>query len=160
LKKLLITAITFFISAIVFAQSTKKISSDGLQQYIHSSNHPIVVNFWATTCGPCIRELVYFQNTIEKYKDSNVELLLISLDIPKFYPQNIDAFVKEKKIKASVFWLSEKDIYAFCKTINNRWTADIPATLFVNNKSNIYTFFERQLTDQQFEIEMKKLVKD
>jgi thiol-disulfide isomerase/thioredoxin len=159
MKRLVIIAIVFFISAASYAQSIKRITINELEEYIHTCNHPLVVNFWATSCGPCVREISYFQNIINKYKDAGIELLLISLDIPKFYPQIISLFAKEKNISASIFWLDEKNTNYFCPKIDKRWRGEIPSTLMVNNKSKMYTFFDRQLTDQQFEIEIKKLIK-
>lgn len=38
---------------------------------------PIVVNFWATWCAPCVEELPYFEELQHKYKDQ-VDFLMIS----------------------------------------------------------------------------------
>lgn len=153
-------SLPFLLCSALFAQSIKKISISELNDYINASNHPLIINFWATSCGPCVREIVYFQTIVEKYQDKKVELLLISLDIPKFYPQTIAAFAKEKNIHAQIFWLNENDPSFFCKKINARWTGDIPSTLLINNKTKKNIFFERQLTVPQFDIEIKNLVKD
>ena len=148
------------LKATAFPQSIKKISVNELQKYIQASNHPLIINFWATSCGPCIREINYFQTIVQKYENEKVELLLISLDIPKFYPQTISKFANEKNINSTIFWLDKNDSPNVFKTINKRWTGDIPSTLLINNKTKKNIFFERQLTEQQFEIEIKNLVKD
>ena len=38
-----------------------------------------VVNFWATWCAPCIKELPYFEAL---NKNQNIDVLLVSLDFP------------------------------------------------------------------------------
>jgi thiol-disulfide isomerase/thioredoxin len=40
----------------------------------------VMVNFWATWCQPCIKEIPLFVKTYEKYKDRGFEILAISVD--------------------------------------------------------------------------------
>ena len=40
----------------------------------------VLIDFWATWCGPCIRELPNVKSTYKKYKDQGFEIVSISLD--------------------------------------------------------------------------------
>jgi thiol-disulfide isomerase/thioredoxin len=80
---------TLFFSVIINAQEIKKIQITELEQTIKESEKPLIVNFWATYCVPCIEEMPYFLELSKKYE---VELLLVSLDLQDFYPDKIKKF--------------------------------------------------------------------
>ena len=59
-----------------------------------------VVNFWATWCKPCIKELPYFETAAEKYADKNVKVLLVSMDFPRLLEKQVIPFVERNGIKS------------------------------------------------------------
>src|SRR5689334_13140609 len=62
-----------------FSQEIKKIKITDLQKTIKESKTPLIVNFWATYCIPCLEEIPYFQAMVKKYEKDSVKLLLVSL---------------------------------------------------------------------------------
>ncbi|MBS1915917.1 MAG: TlpA family protein disulfide reductase [Bacteroidetes bacterium] len=158
MKKLFSVLIACILLLSAQAQEIKKMKIDELANYIAQSDHPLIVNFWATFCGPCIREIPYFQVITEKYKEKNVELILVSLDLPSYYPSKISSFAKEKNIVSTIVWLDETNADYFCPKIDKKWSGGIPSTLFINNKKKYRQFFERQLTDLQVEQSIKNML--
>jgi len=143
----------------VYSQKIIKIKVNELETIINASLNPLVITFWATWCTPCIEEIPYFQEVVKKYGRSNVELLMVSLDFPKAYPNQIQAFTKKKRITSKVVWLDETNADVFCPKIDDSWSGGIPATLFVNNKSNYRKFFESRIPRKEFEKQINTLIK-
>lgn len=56
---------------------------------------PLVVNMWATWCGPCKAEIPWFVEFAEKYKAQGFTIVGISVDD---VPEDIQAFAKEYKV--------------------------------------------------------------
>lgn len=128
------------------AQEIKKIKITDLEKAINESKTPLIVNFWATFCQPCIEEIPYFE---ELAKKNGISLLLVSLDLDKSYPAEIKNFIVTKKYSAPVQWLDESDADYFCPKVDSAWSGAIPASLFVNNKTGYRKFVEAQLSRVQ-----------
>lgn len=141
------------------AQTVKKMTILELESYIAHSDHPLIVDFWATFCAPCVKEIPYLQSTADKYKADGVELLLVSLDLPDSYPSKISAHAEKNNYHVPIIWLNETNADYFCPKIDKKWSGGIPSSLFINNKTKYRKFFDRQLTDLQVEQEVKLLVK-
>lgn len=140
------------------APAVKKLRAADLQAYIAQCDHPLIVSFWATWCQPCIKEIPYFQKTVEKHKEEGVELLLVSLDPPGAYPARIAAWAQKNGYTASLAWLNETDPAHCSPTIDKKWSGGLPSSLFVNSKTHYRQFFDRQLTDLQVEPAIKAML--
>ena len=131
---------------------------DDVLKIIRESREPLIVNFWASWCSPCVHEIPWFEKQVEEYRHKRTKLLLVSLDFPGDYPGNLQAFIKKNGYQSEVVWLSETDAASFCPKIDSSWQGTIPASLLINNSNGYHRFFGRQLTAAQLAIEMKKLV--
>ncbi len=98
MKPFLIIVCALMLGAAVNGQTIRKLKVTELQAYIAASDHPLVVNFWATFCEPCVQEIPYFESEVSKYKDAGVELLLVSMDLPSYYPTKIQQFVRRRSM--------------------------------------------------------------
>ena len=142
----------------VSAQQIEKWKIAKLEKYIQEAKRPLIVNFWATFCKPCIEEIPYFQNLVKKYNKEGIDLLLVSLDLKEAYPK-IKTFATKHHINSSIVYLDETNADLFCPKIDNQWSGGIPASLFVNNKTGYKKFFEEQIPEKKLEQEIKMLIK-
>ena len=149
-----------FIAAttLVNAQEIKKLKAADIVKMLNTTNHPVVINFWTTWCGPCINELKYFEKTINEFKDKNVELVLISLDYPEDY-NKIAPFVTKKGYKATVYWLDEQVTSVIQTTIDKGFEGNIPFSIFYNKATKYRTTHNGLITEKELkkELETKNL---
>lgn len=129
-----------------------------LEEYIKKSEQPVIINFWATYCVPCIKEIPYFHALAKKYESSGVQLLLVSLDFEESYPDKINSFATKRKFTAPIIWLDETNADYFCPRIDSSWSGVMPASLFVNNKTGYRHFIESEMSREELEGEIKKLI--
>ncbi len=158
MKKIGILLCIVFVCQIATAQPIKKIKIEALLKEIESSTSPVVINFWATWCGPCIREIPWFEKNVALFSKEKLKLILVSIDFPDEYPKNIQAFASKNGYKSEIVWLDENNADEFCPKLDSAWAGAIPATLMINNKKHYRQFYNGQLQEGRLLLELKKLV--
>ena len=139
------------------SQSVQKWKIGDLENYIKKSNTPVIINFWATYCKPCIEEIPYFHKLVKEYEKKGVKLLLVSLDLPEEYPK-IRSFATKRKYTAPIVWLDESNADYFCPKVDDAWSGAIPASLFINNKTGYRKFSEDQISKEDLKKEINSML--
>jgi len=158
MKTVNLIACFLLLTSAVFCQTIKKVKITEVDEYIKNSDHPVVVNFWATWCAPCVAEVPDFMTTIKKYDSAKVEFVMVSLDFASSFPKEIVSSIKKHRFNATFFWLNETKADYFCPIVDPKWDGAIPSTLFINNKINYRKFFGRPMTDRQIDLEVARLI--
>lgn len=99
----------------------------------------LVVNFWATTCAPCVKELPHFIEVNKEYsKNSKFKMLLVSLDMARD-KQKVINFIKSKNLTAEVLILDDvKRMNTWIPKFQKDWEGEIPVTLFYKNGEKVF----------------------
>lgn len=143
-------------SGISFGQNVKLITIDQLQERVkNGKDSTYVVNFWATWCAPCIKELPHFEKLKQEFKSEKLAVLLISVDFKSKLTSAVVPFVKRKNLKNEVFLLNESNPQEYIDRVDPSWSGSIPATLFIKNDKR--KFVESEFTYEQLLTEYKKL---
>ena len=127
---------------------------DQLESFLSSNtNKTLVVNFWATWCKPCIKELPYFEAARSKYIE-DVKVILVSLDFPEKLESQLIPFVRNNNIQSQVVLLDDPYENEWIPKVDSTWSGAIPATLIINGDKRI--FYEKSFSQEELEDEILK----
>ncbi len=132
-------------------QRIPDIDREGIAQLTgRVSDTTYVVNFWATWCSPCVREIGYFEELHRTRSGDPVRVILVSLDFPNQKERRVIPFLDEKEITAPVRLVTDLDYNSWIDLVDPAWTGALPATLIFNRNKRL--FLEKELTrDELFE---------
>jgi thiol-disulfide isomerase/thioredoxin len=112
------------------AVSGKQVSIKGLQGKV------VVVDFWATWCGPCVAEMPTMKKLYAEHKDHGVEFVGVSLDSADGGLDALKAFVKEREIP----WPQYFQGNGWESKFSTSWgITGIPCVFVVDADGNLYS---------------------
>lgn len=152
MRKLFVIAF-MAVSALGFGQqkNTEITKLENLQKLLATKADGIlVVNFWATWCAPCVKELPLFEKLQAETKGVSVALVSMDLDIDP-NPEKVYKFIARKGIKSKVLLLDEKDPNSWISSVDPAWSGALPATIVINQKTGKRKFVEKSLHEGDLE---------
>lgn len=93
----------------------------------------ILINFWATWCPPCLRELPLLSELAQSTPESELRVLAIAYDEPK----NINAFLAEHNIELDVGY-GFADVKAAMTAFGNA-SSSLPFSVLLNSEGELLT---------------------
>jgi thiol-disulfide isomerase/thioredoxin len=133
----------------VQAQTATVVKFDRIEKIIKTKTDEVqVINFWATWCAPCVKELPLFEKL--GAETPGVKVTLVNLDFADKI-EKVNAFMTRKSIKSETVLLDEIDYNTWIDKVDASWQGAIPATLIVNTRTGRRKFVERELADGELQ---------
>lgn len=130
---------------------------DGFKKFLKKEDDKVhVINFWATWCAPCVKELPYFERLKTEYEKQNVDFVLVSLDFPHLYETKLKPFIRRENLKSKVIALDDVDSNSWIPQVDQTWSGAIPATIIYGNGKR--KFYEKSFTYEELESELKQFL--
>lgn len=109
---------------------------------------PVVVNFWATWCEPCVAELGTLHEAAAAHP--GVRFLLVSVDAPQDRA-HVDAFVRDHDVRLPVLHLAIPDVTAALRRRVDGWPDSIPYTLVVEPGGAVRARFDGLVAPEELD---------
>ena len=120
------------------------IKIEGLQSLMAEKDHEVhIINFWATWCKPCVKELPLFIDLSKSNPD--ISISLVSLDFVQDLESKVYPFLDKKNIDLRVLLIDELDYNLWIDMVDPSWSGAIPATLIINPETGHRKFIEKEL---------------
>lgn len=106
------------------------IGMDGLTELLQGhSDTTYFINFWATWCAPCVKELPDIEELHREYAGQPVRFVLVSLDFPELLNDRVIPFVNNRGIEIETVLLNAPNENIWIPMVDSTWSGAIPATL-------------------------------
>lgn len=109
----------------------EKLSPNGLADLLkNDSDKLLLVNFWATWCGPCIIEYPEFVTIQRMYGARDFQFVSVSMDAPDQEEKALK-FLKSKDSALPNYLMDTEDKYEVIKVVGSDWDGSLPITLLI-----------------------------
>ncbi|MEM6769902.1 MAG: TlpA disulfide reductase family protein [Bacteroidota bacterium] len=107
-----------------------------------------VVNFWATWCRPCIKEIPLFEQLSAETNDKDLQVIMVNLDKVGDIRGKVKDFVNDRPLQLPVVAFTDNYFQGWLYRVDPSWTGAIPVTVFYRdgkrhfNKGQISSYAE------------------
>ena len=137
------------------AQQIKVVDFNELKPLLEKQNDTTyVINFWATWCIPCVKELPDFIKLNGEMKNQKFKMLLVSLDFKSQINKVLIPYIKKNNVDAEVIVLSDPNANEWINKVNTEWSGALPASIIYNK--NYYYFREGSFTYDELKVFVSK----
>lgn len=114
-----------------------------------------VINFWATWCKPCIKELPYFVSAQSQFPE--VEFIYMSIDFSENASKTVKFAQKKKLNPSGLYLIDDVDYNSWIDKVSPEWSGAIPATLIMKDGKKY--FYEKEFHEGELEELIKQKLK-
>jgi thiol-disulfide isomerase/thioredoxin len=91
----------------------------------------LLVNFWATWCGPCVHEFPELENTYRMYRLRDFDMVMVASNLPDEKAGVLKALQKQHASSRNLLFGSD-DTYAMQAAFDPKWEAGVPYTVLLS----------------------------
>jgi thiol-disulfide isomerase/thioredoxin len=119
----------------------------------NSTGKLLLVDFWATWCGPCREKLPQFETIFRMYGHRAFDLVTVSINYPDEKPGVMKVLNGEHATSTNLI-LGSTDIYSQLAAFDPKWNAAVPYTLLIRPDGEIVY----KSTGSVDELQLKRLI--
>jgi len=117
--------------------TVQDVTAEGLKKLrANPTGKVLLVNFWATWCGPCLIEMPALQTTWRMYRKRDFDFVTISTNLPDEKPGVLKTLQKEHASTRNLQFASD-DTYAMQAAFDAKWESGVPFTMLISPEGKV-----------------------
>ena len=96
----------------------------------------LLLNFWATWCGPCTEEFPELQKMVRQYAKRALDIVTVSINAPDEKTYVLDFLKEQHAINRNLLW-STNDSADAVKAFGPKWNGGVPFTVLIGMNGEI-----------------------
>ncbi|HEY6929998.1 MAG TPA: TlpA disulfide reductase family protein [Thermoanaerobaculia bacterium] len=106
----------------------------------------VLLNFWATWCGPCRAEMPWLVDLYTKYRDAGLEIVGVSMDQNAVHRPRVVPYIREKNVTYTILYGNDRVAAAY------DGVPLLPTSFFIGSDGKIVGEFEGIKTKNDLEL--------
>lgn len=122
---------------------------------------PLLVNFWATWCGPCREEFPDLVKIRKQYAAERLDFVIVSLDDVSDIETAVPDFLAEVRATAfPAYLLHAEDDGAAINMVDPTWSGELPATFLYDRSGALVFKHKGRINPAELRAALEQALKD
>ncbi len=134
-----------------------RVDDAGFRKLLVPNGKPLMINFWATWCGPCREEFPDLVRLDAEYK-GKIDFITVTLDFEEEINTGVPKFLAEMKAQMPTFLLVTPDEAAVIAAVTKEWAGALPFTVIYEPKGSLVYFRQGIVTPDNVRSELNKML--
>lgn len=151
LGAMLVLAAQLFVPATFANEPARAVTPEEFAAVLKSERgNVLIVNFWATWCSPCLKEVPDLLAVESALKSSKVKLLGVSVDDPTPGARLVDQFRQKYFPSFRTLARAGGDIDDLSSVIDPSWNEVVPTTYIIDRSGQVRTRIQGKKSQAEF----------
>ncbi len=134
-----------------------RVDDAGFKKLLVPNGKPLMINFWATWCGPCREEFPDLVKLDGEYR-GKIDFITVTLDFEEELNTGVPKFLSDMKAQMPTFLLVTGDETAAIAAVTKEWAGALPFTVIYDPKGSLAYFHQGIIKPDAVRAELNKLL--
>jgi thiol-disulfide isomerase/thioredoxin len=126
-------------------------ASDFAEVIAQQSGQVVLINFWASWCTPCLKEIPDLLKLEERYRERGFKLVFFSLDDPKDLEPILVPFLNKWFPDLETYARTDFEMDTVVSVVDDAWNEILPTSYILNRDGSVEKLIQGGKPIDEFE---------